>query len=118
TVKERAHFAMRLRCLSTRAGTRGRSASRMARRLYAAEVCVDYVDGPADMDATAPRHCSRDLRRPAIHSLSKHSAQENMNQMPFVIRAAFVIVDQVRSIGNCLGSLRQPLLDLGAWTGE
>src|SRR5258708_1410161 len=49
---------------------------------------------------------------------SKHSPQEGMNQVPLVLGAAFVVLNQIGRVSNCVGSFGQPLLDFSARTGQ
>src|SRR5438445_828705 len=54
----------------------------------------------------------------AGEGLEKGSPEENVDQMPFVFGAAFVIVDQLRAIGDESSSLRQAFFDIGTRARE
>src|SRR5438445_922024 len=54
----------------------------------------------------------------AGEGLEKGSPEENVDQMPFVFGAAFVIVDQLRAIGDESSSLRQAFFNLGTRARE
>ena len=85
-------------------------------------LCVELflrVEKKLNTENTEKRGENRRSPRPSLtQRLLKHSSQVNVNQMALVLGAAFVVVNQIGDVGNCIGGIGQALLNFTARTGE